>query len=98
LTEKALKKIFNNAKLRGDYYSRDWDAFPLPTIQGIGPGYGEDEADEGPLTYGSLLAKRDLKQLNPEDSGLQMSVDAKGKKVIKTQNKAAHKAKVMVRF
>lgn len=101
LTEKALKKIFNNAKLRGDYYTRDWDAFPLPTISGFSYGANADEeqnegGSEGPVTFGSLLAKRDFKHVNPEDSGLQIGVDAKGKKVIKTQNKAAHKAKVMV--
>jgi len=32
LIEKSLKKILNNAKLRGEYYTRNWDTYPLPLL------------------------------------------------------------------
>jgi len=112
LTEKALKKILNNAKLRGDYETRDWDSFPLPTIsqdQRFGAAanvfgidkmetesYDKDRAEmTGPIKVGSLLQKRGFKNINQESSGMEIGMNDKGKKVIKTMNKAANKAKLV---
>ena len=30
--EKAIKKIFNQAIMKGEYNTRNWDVFPLPTL------------------------------------------------------------------
>lgn len=32
IIEKALKKILNNAKLRGEYETRNWDNCPIPLL------------------------------------------------------------------
>lgn len=106
LTEKALKKILNNARLRGDYDTRNWDSFPLPTIttdmkpaNAFTANMNEEEYEynAGPVKVGSLLAKRGFGAVSNETpSRLEIGVNAKGKKVIKTLNKAANKAKTMV--
>jgi hypothetical protein len=32
IIEKALKKILNQANLRGEYHTKDWDTYPLPML------------------------------------------------------------------
>lgn len=107
LTEKALKKILNNAKIRGDYETRNWDTFPLPTIANEAKsGFSthlfshdrnsnaadsnamdydrEDILEHQPLKVGNLLAKRGFKPENAPENRLEIGVNDKGKKVIKT--------------
>jgi len=50
---------------------------------------------EGPIKVGTLLQKRGLKNLNPEEPRMEIGINEKGKKIIKTLNKAANKAKLV---
>ncbi len=104
ILERSLKKIVNNAKARKDFDTIDWEQIPLPNIafdQSFNSGTNifnnlnkSYQNDNEPIKVGALLQKRNFESLNQEGN-VEIGVNDKGKKVIKTLNKVAHKAKLV---